>query len=336
MKGNSPGSWRLLLWTTVAFACLTGEGVFALEIARRPDDLPGPLAGSTPTTVQVTLTAQELVGTIDPEKNISFRYFTFNGRVPGPFIRVMEGDTLEVTLVNLETNKETHTVDFHAVKGFKGGATRLTAPPGQSRRFSFQATRPGLYVYHCVGDGQLHDMLHHINNGMYGLILVEPQDPDSEFRRLLRSPNLREFYVMQSEFHTNNEVPRDMDEEKGLREDPDYVVFNGRVNALIDYPLKASLGDNVVIYFGNIGPNKVSSFHIIGEIFDRVWHEGGLASPPFRQIQTTAVPSGGAAVLHCQSEVTSAEGGGPYVLVDHSMFRTAKGAMGHLWVSAGK
>ncbi|ODS33098.1 MAG: putative copper-containing nitrite reductase [Candidatus Scalindua rubra] len=332
MKKDLSALFRLSLCAIVAFICLAGGRGFSVEISRRPDDLLGPLMGNIPKTVRVTLTAQEITATIDSKANVSFRYFTFNGRVPGPFIRVMEGDTLEVTLVNPKTNTETHTVDFHAIKGFRGGATRMMAPPGQSRRSSFQITRPGLYVYHCVGNGSVHDVLHHINNGMYGLILVEPRDLDNEFQKLLRSPNLKEFYVMQGEFHINDEVPGNMDHEKGLREDPDYVVFNGRVNALSDYPLRSTIGDNVIIYFGNAGPNKISSFHIVGEIFDKVWREGVLASPPFRYVQTTAVPAGGAAVLHLKSEKSSTEAGS-YLLIDHSVFRIAKGAMGHLWVS---
>lgn len=176
------------------------------------------------------------------------------------------------------------------------------APPGKSRRSSFEMTRPGLYVYHCVGDGTVHNVCHHINNGMYGMILVEPRDPDNEFQKLLLNPNIKEFYVMQSEFHINDELPGNMDEKKGLREDPDYVVFNGSVNALTDHPLRSTIGGDVIIYFGNAGPNKISSFHIVGEIFDTVWREGVLASPPVKCVQTTAVPAGCAAVIHLKSE----------------------------------
>ncbi len=323
---------KWFIFVLVVLVSFIKGSVYASDISRRPDDLPGPLEGGIPKTVKVKLIAREITGVIDPKSKRTFRYFTFNGRVPGPFIRVVEGDTLDVTLINPESNRETHTADFHAVIGYKGGGAKLMAPPGESRRSSFLMTRPGLYVYHCVGDGTVHDVCHHINNGMYGMILVEPRDPENEFRKLLRNPNIKEFYVMQSEFHVNNEVPGNMDEEKGLREDPDYVVFNGRVKALTDHPLRSRIGDDVIIYFGNAGPNKISSFHIVGGIFETVWREGVLASPPVKFVQTTAVPAGCAAAIHVKSEKSSTEVGS-YLLIDHSVFRVAKGAKGELWVS---
>ena len=274
MENNLSVLCKWFLCVLTVFLLLECGSGYAADISRRPDDLPGPLEGGISKTVKVTLTAREVTGVIDPKSNRTFRYFTFNGQVPGPFIRVVEGDTLDVTLINPESNRETHTADFHAVIGYKGGGAILMAPPGQSRRSSFLMTRPGLYVYHCVGDGTVHDVCHHINNGMYGMILVEPRDPENEYRKLLRNPNLKEFYVMQSEFHINNEIPGDMDEKKGLREDPDYVVFNGRVKSLVDHPLRSIIGSDVIIYFGNAGPNKISSFHIVGGIFETVWRAG--------------------------------------------------------------
>ncbi len=331
MKDTLSVLYKWTLCVLIVLVCYTRSSVFAADISRKPDDLPGPLEGGIPKTVKVTLTAREITGVIDPKTNRTFRYYTFNGQVPGPFIRVVEGDTLDITLINPESNTETHTADFHAVIGYKGGGAILMAPPGQSRRHSFLMTRPGLYVYHCVGNGTIHDVCHHINNGMYGMILVEPRDPDNEYRKLLRNPNLKEFYVMQGEFHINDEIPGNMDEEKGLREDPDYVVFNGRVKALHDHPLRSTIGDDVIIYFGNAGPNKISSFHIVGGIFETVWREGVLASPPVKFVQTTAVPSGCAAAIHLKSEKSSSEVGS-YLLIDHSVFRVAKGAKGELWV----
>lgn len=332
MRDNLHDIQKWFVCLSVVLVYLIRGSVFAHDISRRADDLPGPLEGGIPKTVKVKLIAREITGVIDPKSKRTFRYFTFNGQVPGPFIRVVEGDTLDVTLVNPETNTETHTADFHAVIGYKGGGAKLMAPPGESRRSSFLMTRPGLYVYHCVGDGTVHDVCHHINNGMYGMILVEPRDPDNEFRKLLLTPNIKEFYVMQSEFHVNSEIPGNMDEEKGLREQPDFVVFNGRVQSLIDHPLRSTLGDDVIIYFGNAGPNKISSFHIVGGIFETVWREGVLASPPIKYVQTTAVPAGCAAVIQVKSEKSSSEVGS-YLLIDHSVFRVAKGAKGELWIS---
>ncbi len=162
----------------------------------------------------------------------------------------------------------------------------------------------------------------HIANGMYGLILVEPEGG--------LPPVDREFYVMQGEIYTEEPFGSDgtltESYDKLLNERPEYFVLNGHVGALTDhYPLKASVGETVRIFFGVGGPNFVSSFHVIGEIFDRVYLNGSVTSPPQTDVQTVTVPAGGAVIVDMKLEVP-----GRYVLVDHSLSRVERGLAGWL------
>jgi nitrite reductase (NO-forming) len=249
---------------------------------------------------------------------IIYNFWMYNGHVPGPFIRVRVGDTVEVHLKNRSSNK-THTVDFHFVSGPGGGAPVLMADPGQESVGEFKALKPGLFIYHCAAN----PMPAHMANGLYGLVLVEPEGGLPKVDR--------EFYVMQSEFYTEGTVGKPglqaYSSRKAAAETPEYIVFNGNVSSLMGHgALKARVGETVRIYFGNLGPNKISSFHIIGVIFDRVYREGGLTDPA-HNIQTTLVPPGGASVLDFQPQVP-----GDYTLLDHAIFRIDRGAMGLLSV----
>jgi nitrite reductase (NO-forming) len=284
--------------------------------------VPPAIARRTPATVKVSLETKEVDGVLmeglaNPTK---YHFWTFNGTVPGPFIRVREGDTLELTLTNDKASTMPHNIDLHAVTGPGGGAAVTLAQPGESKTVRFKMLAPGLYVYHCAAP----PVTDHIANGMYGAILVEPKAGLSKVDK--------EFYVMQSEFYTKEEMGFEgmttFDPAKAAEEEPTYVVFNGRNGALMeDGALKAKVGERVRVYFGNIGPNKISSFHIIGTIFDKVYQEGGLGGDehPLRNIQTTAVPAGGAAIVEFTLKVP-----GNYTLVDHSIFRLGKGAVGLL------
>jgi nitrite reductase (NO-forming) len=250
---------------------------------------------------------------------VEYTFWGFGGSVPGPFMRVREGDLVEFHLHNHPDNKLPHNIDLHAVTGPGGGAASSFTAPGHSSTFSFTAHNPGLYVYHCATA----PVGMHIANGMYGLILVEPEGG--------LPPVDHEYYVMQSEFYTTGRYgepglqPFSM--EKALEEDADYVVFNGSVGALVgDNALRANVGEKVRLYIGNGGPNLISSFHLIGEVFDNVFKEGGSFAN--HQIQTTLVPAGGSAVVEFKVDVP-----GTYVLVDHSIFRTFnKGSLGMLKV----
>ena len=250
---------------------------------------------------------------------VKYVYWTFGGSVPGSFIRTRVGDEVEFTLKNHPDNKLPHNIDMHAVTGAGGGAASSFVAPGHEVTFSFKTLNPGLYVYHCATA----PVGMHIANGMYGLILVEPEGGLPEVDK--------EYYVMQGDFYTKGKTgepglqPFDM--QKAVDENADYVVFNGKMGALTgDNALTAKVGETVRIYMGNGGPNLVSSFHVIGEIFDRVHIEGGSAIN--ENVQTTLVPAGGAAIVEFKVDVP-----GTFILVDHSIFRAFnKGALGMLKV----
>jgi nitrite reductase (NO-forming) len=250
----------------------------------------------------------------------TFPYWTFNGKVPGPFFRVRVGDTVEVHLKNNEKSTMNHSVDFHAVTGPGGGAVFTSSAPGQETMFTFKALIPGLYVYHCATPM----VAEHIANGMYGLILVEPEGGLPKVDR--------EFYVMQGEIYTSGKFgdqgAQTVDVNKLLDETPDYYVLNGEVGALTtQHPLKANVGETLRIFFGVGGPNKTSAFHVIGEIFDRVYNLASVTTPPMTGVQTTLVPPGGATIVEFQLQVP-----GRYILVDHALSRLQRGLAGYLVV----
>jgi len=297
-------------------------GVFAKETAKlaTAPNVPAPIKRNNPTTVVVNLEAKEYISEIS--EGVKYGFWSFGGTVPGPMARVQVGDSVEFHLSNAKTNTQPHNIDIHAVNGAHGGAALSAVAPGETKTFTFNAMAPGLYIYHCAA-GSIVD---HISNGMYGLFLVEPKGGLPKVDR--------EYYVMQSEFYASDpekgEASFDMD--RGLAENPTYVVFNGKEGGLLGKnALKAKVGETVRIFFGNIGPNKASSFHVIGEIFDKVYVEGGIGGLVNKNIQTTLVPSAGAVIVEFKVDWP-----GSYVLVDHSIFRVAKGAIGHLVVEGDK
>jgi nitrite reductase (NO-forming) len=288
------------------------------DISRDPTDLPAPIGDRGPANVRIDLEAKEVVGQL--ADGTTFPYWTFNGKVPGPFFRVRVGDTVEVHLKNAPDSTMSHSVDFHAVTGPGGGAVFTSTAPGQETMFTFKALIPGLYVYHCATPM----VAEHIANGMYGMILVEPEGGLPKVDR--------EFYVMQGEIYTTGkfgdqgmQMP---DVDKLLNETPDYYVLNGEVGALTaNHPLKANVGETVRIFFGVGGPNKISSFHVIGEMFDRVYNLASVTTPPLTDVQTTLVPPGGATIVEIQLQVP-----GRYILVDHALARLQRGLAGYLIV----
>ena len=230
------------------------------DIAQRPDTVPHPVNRKTPATVKVSLLAKEVVSEIAP--GITFHYWTFNETVPGPFLRVREGDIVELTLSNDKSSSHTHSIDLHAVNGPGGGSDLMQVKPGETKTFRFKALNPGLYVYHCATP----NVPMHMANGLYGLIFVEPPEGLPKVDR--------EFYIMQGELYTKRKIGfknfQEFDAEKMFAESPEYIVFNGRVKALVDHPLKAKVGETIRLYVGNGGGSVISSFHVIGEIFDRI------------------------------------------------------------------
>jgi len=294
---------------------LIGEEMAKLTFA---PNVPPPIQRTNATKVVVKLEVQEVVKKI--ADGVEYLFWTFGGEVPGKFIRVREGDLVEFHLLNHPSSKVPHNIDLHAVTGPGGGAASSFTAPGHESQFSFKAINPGLYVYHCATA----PVGMHVANGMYGLILVEPKEGMPKVDR--------EFYVMQGDFYTQGRFGEEglqaFDQDKAIDERPTYVLFNGSAGSLTgDNALKAKVGEKVRIFFGNGGPNLVSSFHVIGEIFDQVYTEGGI-KPNQQQVQTTLVPAGGSVIVEFKTEIP-----GTYILVDHSLFRAFnKGAIGMLKV----
>lgn len=277
-----------------------------------------PTHRSAPAHVRVHIEVQETTREI--ADGVTYTFWTFGGTVPGPMIRVRVGDYVELHLANRPDSTMPHNIDLHAVTGPGGGATSTFTAPGHQTQFSFQALHAGVYVYHCATP----PVAMHVANGMYGLIVVEPEAGYPEVDR--------EYYVVQGDFYTQGDYrepglqPFSM--ERAIREDPAYVLFNGRDGALVgDQAITADVGQSVRIFFGDGGPNLTSSFHVIGESFDRVWLEGGGTIAT--DVQTTSVPPGGATIVDFRVEVP-----GTYVLVDHALIRAFNhGALGMLRVS---
>jgi len=282
--------------------------------------VPAPITRTAPATVTVDLQTKEVVAEVAPGE--TYTYWTFNGTVPGPMVRVRVGDTVNLKVANATGSVFPHSIDLHAVNGPGGGATTTQTPPGKETTVSFKALNPGLYVYHCATG----PIPQHIANGMYGLILVEPEGGFAKVDH--------EFMVVQGELYTT--APRgttghhDYDHKKMLDERPDYVLLNGSVGAITgDNAMKAKVGETVRIFFG-VGGFLPSSLHLIGEIFDKVYPEaGGVYNT---NVQTTFVPAGGATIVEFKVDVP-----GTYALVDHSLGRALdKGAAAHLVVTGAE
>ncbi len=292
------------------------EGV---SVARDPTDLPPPIGDRAAATLRVDLEAVERVARLD--EHSTYDFWTFDGKVPGPMLRVRVGDTVELHLKNDKGSMMPHSIDLHAVNGTGGGAALTGTDPGEEKSFVFKALTPGLFVYHCATPM----VANHIANGMYGLILVEPQGGLPKVDR--------EFYIMQGEIYTNSGYGasglQEFNVDKLLDERPDYFLFNGSAGALTkEHPLNAKVGETVRIFFGVGGPNFTSSFHVIGQIFDRAYEDGAITSAPLTGVQTISVPPGSAAMVEFQTKVP-----GRFTIVDHALSRLERGLAGSLIVT---
>ncbi len=305
-----------------------------VEIGRRADDLPGPLNRLQSQRVSIDLYTDELVAEMMP--GVTYQYWTYNSKVPGPFIRTRVGDQVEIHLnhgkpgVAGEAHSEhtssqhaaaghsAHSIDLHAVVGPGGGAPLMQVEQGQEKSFRFKAMHPGIYVYHCASP----HVPTHIANGMYGMILVEPEQGLAKVDR--------EFYVMQGDFYTSGTYGdkglQSFSKEKMLAEHPDYFLFNGRVNSLSgERALKAKVGEKIRLFVG-VGSHVAANFHIIGAIFDSLYQDGAITNPPLKNVQTTVIAPGSAVMIEFTAEVP-----GKYLLVDHSLSRAIdKGALAEL------
>ena len=295
------------------------SAVVVADLSHDPAHLPPPIGGRGPQTISVFLEAVEADARL--ADGVTFPFWTFNRTIPGPFVRVRVGDEVEVRLKNDADSAMMHSVDFHAALAPGGGAFALQVDPGKEKTIRFKATVPGLFVYHC-GTPMVAE---HIANGMFGMILVEPEGG--------LKPVDHEFYVMQNEIYTAEPMGKlgqqEFSVEKLLDERPTYVLLNGAVGALTKlHPLHAKVGETVRIFFGDAGPNLTSSFHIIGEIMNRVYPNGSLLDPPLHGVQTIAVPPGSAAMIELTPQVP-----GRYVLLDHAIARVQRGLIGFLDVT---
>lgn len=291
------------------------------DIGADPEAVPAPITRKTSETVKLSLTTKEVIAEVS--KGIYNNYWTFNGQVPGPMLRVREGDMVEVSITNDKTSLHNHNIDLHSVTGPGGGAVLSNVMPGETKQFAWKALAPGLYIYHCATS----NVSVHNSHGQYGLILVEPKEGLPKVDK--------EFYIVQGELYTQGGIGKKgllaFDPQALLDGNPTYVTFNGRIETTPR--MKAKVGDRVRIYVGNGGVNLVSSFHVIGEIFDTVYPEAamGPGSAVFKNVQSTIVPAGGAAIVEFKLDAP-----GKYTLVDHALARMNKGAWAILDVSGDK
>jgi nitrite reductase (NO-forming) len=323
--GWRSGLAALVLFSGAAMAATSDENreekIEGQETAVLTDapTLPPAITRKHATKVVVHLEVKEVEARL--ADGVKYTFWTFGGKVPGKFMRIREGDLVEFHLDNHPDNKMPHNIDLHAVTGPGGGAASSLTAPGHSSVFSFKALNPGLFVYHCATA----PVAMHVGNGMYGLILVEPRGGLPKVDH--------EFYVMQGDFYTKGpngqQGLQPFSMTKAIDEKPEYVVFNGAVGALLgDSALQAKVGETIRIFMGNGGPNLTSSFHVIGEIFDEVNQEGNT-SVAVKNVQTTMVPAGGAAIVTFKVNVP-----GTYIIVDHSLTRAFnKGALAQIKVS---
>ncbi|CAH1203883.1 Copper-containing nitrite reductase [Paenibacillus plantiphilus] len=259
--------------------------------------------------VHIEMTAQ--VTDVEISKGVFYNAWTFNGTVPGPILRVKEGDTIHFTLRNMDPEVP-HSMDFHAVHAAPSKKF-IDIMPGEQGTFSYPANTPGVFMYHCGTK----PVLAHIANGMYGVIIVEPKDGYPSDKEIDR-----EYTIVQSEWY------KEKDFEDFMNGEPEYVVFNGNDFTLSEQPLLAKVGDTVRLYVNNVGPNEVSSFHIVGTIMDRVYIDGNPRNVLYG-MQTVLLPASGGAIV----EFTVTEEG-DYPIVTHQFDHASKGAVAILRVTA--
>lgn len=286
------------------------------RIAADPTNIPDPITRDTEETVEVELVAKEVTAEI--EDGVTFNFLTFNEQVPGPMVRVRQGDTVHVTLRNAEENDMPHNVDFHACYGPGGGAEATTVAPGETQELEFKAMYSGAFIYHCA----VTTMDMHISAGMFGTILVEPKGGLPEVDH--------EFYVGQHDVYTDKNTGEEghhsFNYEAMKNEEPTYVLMNGEKYALTpdNYgAMSVDKGDTARVFFVNGGPNHLSSFHAIGNVWETLYPKGSIESPPEKYVETTPVPPGSTTFADMEFPVP-----GGVKLVDHALSRVAnKGCM---------
>jgi nitrite reductase (NO-forming) len=250
--------------------------------------------------------------TVTVAPGVTYAAWTFAGRVPGPALHVRQGDTVDFTLINRANIP--HSMDFHAAE-IAPSKYYVNVMPGDSLHYRFVARVPGAFMYHC-GTAPV---AMHIANGMYGALVVDPATP---------RPKAREYFLVQSEFYLTPKQGADgahtLDWGKLLGQAPDHVVFNGRASQYAEHPLEAHVGELVRLYVVNAGPNRISSFHVVGGIFERVFEDGTQANPLIG-VQTVNIPVGGGSIFEIRLREP-----GDYPFVTHAFADATKGAVGVL------
>jgi len=313
MHSHAPGGMPASLPIHSAFNFFSNFNKFekVADIGADPNAVPAPITRDASADVEINITAKEVIGEVVDNSGIYFNYWTYNGQAPGPMFRVKEGDTVTVSLKNDESSLHPHNIDLHAVTGPGGGGEVTKVQPGETKSFKWKALNPGLYIYHCATA----NVSTHNSHGQYGLILVEPKEglPAVD----------KEFYIVQGELYTSGGLGKTglvpFDSNALLDGIPTYITMNGKVESAPR--MKAKVGETIRIYVGNGGVNLISSFHIIGEIFDKVYPEASMGTEPLKNVQTTAVLPGGATIVEFKLDVP-----GKYLLVDHALARMNKGA----------
>jgi nitrite reductase (NO-forming) len=324
LHSHAPGGLPASIPFNKILEFLLNEGKFekVADISASPSSVPSETQKpDSDGIVRISLTAQEVISEIAP--GIYYNYWTYNKQVPGPMLRVTEGDTIEFSLTNHPSSLHSHNIDLHAVTGPGGGASLTNVAPGETKTFKWKALNPGLYIYHCA----MPNVSTHNSHGQFGLIMIDPKDPN-----LALSKVDKEFYIVQGELYTVGQLGKQglipFDSDALLAGTPNYVVFNGKIESAPR--ITAKVGEKIRIYVGNGGVNLISSFHVIGEIFDKVYPNGaiGEGSAIEKNTQTALVLPGGSSIVVFTVNVP-----GKYLLVDHALARMNKGAWAVLEVS---
>jgi nitrite reductase (NO-forming) len=296
-----------------SFAGVVPENAAALAEAHKAYDatLPPVPAGDL---VKVQMTLKDMVVEVAP--GVKYNTWAFDGHgAPGPVVHVREGQTVEMTLTN--GGSIPHSIDFHAARIAPNVAFRDVAP-GESFRFRFTASDPGVFMYHCGTK----PVLAHIANGMYGAIVVDPA------KSLPAADN--EYVLVASEWYLNGDgikAPASLDMAKARAMMPDWTTFNGYANQYVTHPLTAKPGETTRFYVVAAGPTLDTNFHVVGGLLDRAWINADLTNPPQNGVQTVLVPAGGGAVFDVKLDKE-----GLYPFVSHAFAHVDLGQVGLLKV----
>jgi nitrite reductase (NO-forming) len=328
---------RKLIPSTLAIAAI-GMTTFAVTGARRGDTVEvvdfGKKITATQPAYDARLTAasdariKEFIipithDTIEIAKGVNYEGWTFGGTVPGPTLRVREGDLVRIKVVN--RSPMPHSIDFHSAR-IPANVAYRTFMPGDSISFEFVAGDPGAYMVHCGTP----PITMHIMQGMYFAIIVDPKGGWG-------TKADKEFVLVQSEFYTKTDSATgavQADWQAAMSKNASYVTFNGRAGQYKDTPLNVDVGDRVRLFVVNAGPSFRSDFHVVGAVFDRVYADGNPRNA-LEKVQTYTVPAGGGAVFETVFE-KGASDEGIYPFVTHSFADAEKGAVGLIKVGTPK